>query len=53
MKRRYDDGGEILEAANVSEESMDIADSMGAGPKNTDAIKYGMREEKAAKPKAS
>lgn len=53
MKRRYDDGGEILEAANVSEESMDIADSMGAGPKNTDNIKYGMREEKTAKPKAA
>jgi hypothetical protein len=53
MKRRYDDGGEILEALNSSDEAMEIAESVGAGPKNTDVLKYGMREEKAAKPKAA
>jgi hypothetical protein len=51
MKRRYDDGGEILEAANVSEESMDIADSMGAGPKNTDIPKAKAKAAPKTKPK--
>lgn len=31
---RYDEGGDVEEAANASEESQDIAKSMGAGPKN-------------------
>lgn len=40
-KKRYDEGGDVdaLEAANASEESQDIAKSMGAGPKNEDAPK--------------
>ena len=38
MKRkRYDEGGDVMEAANASEESQDIARSMGAGPKNEEA----------------
>ena len=40
MKRkRYDEGGDIEEAANASSESQDIASSMGAGPKNEEAPK--------------
>ena len=40
MKRkRYDEGGDVMEAANASEESQDIARSMGAGPKNEEAPK--------------
>ena len=37
MKKRYEDGGEIdaLEAANKSEEAMDIADSMKRGAAGT------------------
>ena len=47
MKKRYEDGGEIdaLEAANKSEEAMDIADSMKRGAP-------GMSETVKAKPKA-
>ena len=36
MMKRYEDGGSIMEAANQSEESQDIASSMGAGERNTD-----------------
>jgi hypothetical protein len=40
MKRKhYDEGGDVMEAANASEESQDIARSMGAGPKNEEAPK--------------
>ena len=40
MKRKhYDDGGDVMEAANASAESQDIARSMGAGPKNMEAPK--------------
>jgi hypothetical protein len=40
MKRKhYDDGGDVMEAANASAESQDIASSMGAGPKNMEAPK--------------
>ena len=40
MKRkRYDEGGDVMEAANASEESQDIARSMGAGPKNEETPK--------------
>jgi len=48
MKKRYEDGGEIdaLEAANKSEESQDIADSMKRGAP-------GMSETVKAKPKAT
>jgi hypothetical protein len=35
MMKRYEDGG-ILEAANQSDDSQDIARSMGAGERNTD-----------------
>jgi hypothetical protein len=40
-KKRYEGGGDVdaLEAANASEESQDIAKSMGAGPKNEAAPK--------------
>jgi len=38
-KFRYDEGGDVEAAANASEESQDIARSMGAGPKNEDAPK--------------
>jgi hypothetical protein len=48
MKRkRYDEGGDVEEAANASSESQDIASSMGAGPKNEEAPKT-----KAAAPKS-
>jgi hypothetical protein len=34
MKRKYyDEGGDVLEAINASEEAQDIVKSMGAGPK--------------------
>jgi hypothetical protein len=40
MKRKYyDEGGDVLEAANASAEAQDIAKSMGAGPKNESAPK--------------
>ena len=39
MKRRYDDGGEILEAMNVSDEARDISESVGTGPRNMDVPK--------------
>jgi hypothetical protein len=40
MKRKhYDDGGDVMEAANASAESQDIARSMGEGPKNMEAPK--------------
>ena len=37
--KRYDEGGDVMEAANASAESQDIAKSMGAGPKNMEAPK--------------
>ena len=51
MRKRYEEGGEIdaMEAANKSEEAMDIAKSVGAGPKNTDIPKA----KPKAKPKAA
>ena len=40
MKRKYyDEGGDVLEAINASAEAQDIANSMGAGPKNEKAPK--------------
>ena len=39
MMKRYEDGG-ILEAANQSEDSQEIASSMGAGERNTDEPEY-------------
>jgi hypothetical protein len=51
MKKRYEDGGEIdaMEAANKSEEAMDIAKSVGAGARNMDVPKA----KPKAKPKAA
>ncbi len=42
MMKRYEDGG-LLEAANQSEDSQDIARSMGAGERNTDEPEYKSR----------
>ncbi len=42
MMKRYEDGG-ILEAANQSEDSQEIARSMGAGERNTDEPEYKSR----------
>jgi hypothetical protein len=47
MKRKhYDEGGDVMEAVNASIESQDIANSMGAGPRNEEVPKA-----KAAAPK--
>jgi hypothetical protein len=52
MMKRYEDGG-ILEAANQSEDSQDIARSMGAGERNTDEPEYkSFKEAFAAERKA-
>ena len=45
-RKRYDEGGDVEEAANASAESQDIAKSMGAGPKNEE-----MPKAAAAKPR--
>lgn len=37
--KRYEEGGDVMEAANASEESQDIARSMPAGPKNEEQPK--------------
>ena len=52
MKKRYEDGGEIdaLEAANKSEEAMDIADSMKRGAAGTSET---VRATPKATPKAA
>ena len=40
MKRKhYDEGGDVMEAVNASVESQDIANSMGAGPRNEEIPK--------------
>lgn len=52
MMKRYEDGG-ILEAANQSEDSQNIASSMGAGERNTDEPTYkSFKEAFAAERKA-
>ena len=52
MMKRYEDGG-ILEAANQSEDSQDIARSMGASERNTDEPEYkSFKEAFAAERKA-
>lgn len=52
MKRKYyDEGGDVLEAANASEESQDIAKSMGAGPKNEEAPKSAKPKERVVSKK--
>ena len=55
MKKRYQDGGEIdaMEAANKSEVAQDIADSMGAGPRNMDVPKSASKPAPKAAPKAA
>ena len=53
MRKRYDDGGEILEALNSSDEAMDIANSVEAGPKNTDMPKAKPKAASKAKPKSA
>ena len=40
MKRKYyDEGGDVLEALNASDDAMDIAQSVGAGARNMDVPK--------------
>ena len=51
MKRRYDDGGEILEAVNASDEARDIAESVGTGARNMDVPKA--KTMRKAMPKAA
>jgi hypothetical protein len=51
MRKRYDDGGEILEALNSSDEAMEIANSVEAGPKNTDMPKAKPKAASKTKPK--
>jgi hypothetical protein len=56
MKKRYEDGGEIdaLEAANKSEEAMDIADSMKRGaPGMSETVKATPKAMPKAMPKAA
>jgi len=52
MKKRYEDGGEIdaMEAANASDEAMDIAQSVGTGARNMDVPKSKLKAKPAAKP---
>lgn len=55
MMKRYKEGGPVdeMEAANQSEESQDIASSMGAGERNTDEPEYkSFKEAFAAERKA-
>jgi hypothetical protein len=51
MKRRYDDGGAILEAMNVSDEARDISESVGTGARNMDVPKA--KTMRKAMPKAA
>jgi hypothetical protein len=54
MKRRYDDGGEILEAANASDEAMAIADSMKRGaPGTSETVRATPKPARKAAPKAT
>ena len=53
MRKRYDDGGEILEALNSSDEAMEIANSVEAGPKNMDMPKAKPKAASKAKPKSA
>ena len=54
MKRRYDDGGEILEAANASDEAMDIADSMRRGaPGTSETMRVSPKPMRKSAPKAA
>jgi len=56
MKKRYENGGEVdaLEAANMSEESQDIADSMKRGAAGTsETVKATPKPMRKSAPKAS
>ena len=54
MKRRYDDGGEILEAANASDEAMNIADSMRRGaPGTSETMRAAPKPMRKSAPKAA
>jgi hypothetical protein len=53
MKRRYDDGGAILEAANASDEAMDIADSMRRGAPGTSETIRATKPMRKSAPKAA
>jgi hypothetical protein len=54
MKRRYDDGGEILEAANASDEAMAIADSMRRGaPGTSETVRATPKPARKVVPKAT
>ena len=53
MKKRYDDGGAILEAANASDEAMDIADSMRRGAPGTSETIRATKPMRKSAPKAA
>jgi len=50
MKRKYyDEGGDVLEALNASEEAQDIAKSIGAGPKMEEMPKASSKSRTVSK----
>jgi hypothetical protein len=55
MKRRYEDGGEIdaMQAANASDEAMDIADSMRRGAPGTSETIRATKPMRKSTPKAA
>jgi hypothetical protein len=55
MKRRYEDGGEIdaMQAANASDEAMDIADSMRRGAPGTSETMRATKPMRKSAPKAA
>ena len=56
MKRRYDNGGEIdaMQAANASDEAMDIANSMRRGaPGTSETVRATPKPARKAAPKAA
>jgi hypothetical protein len=55
MKRKYyDEGGDVMEAANASEEAMDIADSMKRGaPGTSETMRATPKPMRKSAPKAA
>ena len=55
MKRKYyDDGGDVMEAANASDEAMDIADSMKRGaPGMSETVRATPKPMRKSAPKAA
>jgi hypothetical protein len=55
MKRKYyDEGGDVMEAANASEEAMDIADSMRRGaPGTSETMRATSKPMRKSAPKAA